>query len=82
MYVKMNHILTLLSFDLGSDSVYPSQNFVRESNYSVITVAVQYRLGVFGKCYPLAPLCRLTFFLRILIRTASQTEWRPECRSV
>ena len=84
MYVKMTHVLTLLSYAIGSDNVLPSQNFVRESNYSVITVAVQYRLGLFGKFYPLVPLSpkTLTFFFRILIRTASQTEWRPECRSV
>ncbi|TFY71852.1 hypothetical protein EVG20_g1155 [Dentipellis fragilis] len=35
-------------YDGGNASVYPAQDFVRGSNYSVISVNVQYRLGLFG----------------------------------
>jgi hypothetical protein len=33
----------------GNVSYYPIEDFVRGSNYSVISVAIQYRLGVFGE---------------------------------
>ncbi|TFY71855.1 hypothetical protein EVG20_g1158 [Dentipellis fragilis] len=35
-------------YDAGSASIYPVQDFVKQSNYSVISVNIQYRLGVFG----------------------------------
>ncbi|KAA1475672.1 alpha/beta-hydrolase [Dentipellis sp. KUC8613] len=35
-------------YDAGNGTYYPAQDFVKESNYSVISINVQYRLGLFG----------------------------------
>ncbi|KAI0315765.1 alpha/beta-hydrolase [Amylostereum chailletii] len=35
-------------YDSGNVSLYPLQTFVHDSNYSLISVGIQYRLGAFG----------------------------------
>ncbi|KAA1475667.1 alpha/beta-hydrolase [Dentipellis sp. KUC8613] len=35
-------------YDGGNVSIYPAQDFVKESNFSVVSVNIQYRLGLFG----------------------------------
>ena len=37
----------------GSNEQEPIENFVRNSNYSLVTVQMQYRLGPFGEIYSL-----------------------------
>ncbi len=36
-------------YDAGNTSLYPVQDFVKSSNYGLIAVSIQYRLGLFGK---------------------------------
>ncbi|KAA1475671.1 alpha/beta-hydrolase [Dentipellis sp. KUC8613] len=35
-------------YDAGNASIYPAYDFVRQSNFTIISVNIQYRLGVFG----------------------------------
>ncbi|KAK0215071.1 alpha/beta-hydrolase [Armillaria fumosa] len=35
-------------YDAGNTSLYPVQDFVKGSNYGLVAVSIQYRLGVFG----------------------------------
>ncbi|THH19417.1 hypothetical protein EW146_g1764 [Bondarzewia mesenterica] len=35
-------------YDGGNNSAFPVQDFVKQSNYGVVSVQVQYRLGLFG----------------------------------
>jgi carboxylesterase type B len=37
------------SYITGNISNYPVEDFVKGSNYGVVSVAIQYRLGVFGE---------------------------------
>ncbi len=36
-------------YDAGNTSLYPVQDFVKGSDYGLVAVSIQYRLGVFGK---------------------------------
>ena len=37
------------SYISGNISSYPVEDFVKGSNYDLVSVAIQYRLGVFGE---------------------------------
>ena len=46
--IVRTHLIVIHSYLAGQASSYTGQDIIKESDFGVVTVIIQYRLGVFG----------------------------------